>query len=179
MEGGHHQGAALLKENAVLLGDLQIRLDQLLPGDPPQAHQDLGPQQGELVAQVANAGFLLLRQGVPVLGRPALDDVGDVHVGVPVQVYSSQHLVQQLATPAHKGFPLQVFVFAGAFPHKHHLGLGVPHAKHHVVAGFAQPALPAGKAGFFQFVPMVQHSVLLGVNFFFYCSTAREGCKFP
>ena len=68
VEGGHHQGAALVKKDAVLLGDFQIRLNQLLPGNAAQAHQDFRPQQRELVAQVADAGLLLLGQGGPGCG---------------------------------------------------------------------------------------------------------------
>ena len=162
----------------MLLGDFQIRLNQLLPGDAAQAHQDFRPQQRELVAQVADAGLLLLGQGVPVVGRPALDNVGDVDVGVPVQIHGGQHLVQQLAAPAHKGLPLQILVFPGAFPHEHHLGLGVAHAEHHVVARLAQGALLAGQAGFFQLVPMAYHT-RFSSQLFPYCSTWAASMQIP
>ena len=157
VEGGHHQHAVFLEELPVLLGDLDVGLDQLHGGHPAQAHQNLGPEQGELVAQPADAGLLLLGEGVPVLRGPALDDIGDVDVALPVQVHRRQELIQVLAGPAHKGLSLQVLVLARALSHEHHLGLGVAHPEHHVVAGLAKAAGTAVFAGGLQFVPVLQH----------------------
>ena len=171
MEGGHHQGLALFEKNAMLFGDLQVRLNQLLARDASQTHQDLGPQQGELVAQVADAGILLSGQGVPVLGRAALDNVGDVHVGVPVQVHGGQHFVQQLSAPAHKGFTLQVLVFTGAFSHEHHFGFGISHPEHHMVPRLAQGTFFTGQTGLLQFLPMVDHTAFSLGHVFLHSST--------
>lgn len=66
----------------------------------------------------------------------------------------------------------------GAFPHEHHLGLGVAHAEHHVVARLAQGALLAGQAGFFQLVPMAYHT-RFSSQLFPYCSTWAASMQIP
>ena len=106
VEQGHHVHPGLLKPLAVLLGDLEVGLDEPHGGDAAQTYDDLGPDDGHLVAQVADAGVLLRIQGITVLRRTALDHVGDVHVLFSAQVNDLQHVVQQLATPAHKGLSL-------------------------------------------------------------------------
>ena len=178
MEGGHHQDAALFEKDPVFPGDLDVRLDELHGGDAPQAHQDFRPQQGELVPQPGEAGLLLLGLGVPVLGRAALYHVGDVDVGVPVQVHRGQELVQKLAAPAHEGLPLQVLVLPGALAHEHHLGLPGPGAEHHVVPPLAQAAVLAAEASVFQVVPIFVHRYPSQVVFP-YCSTRKGERQIP
>ena len=84
VKGCHHQGFPLLKEDAVFLGDFDVRLDELHGGNATQAHQDLGPQQGELVAEIADAGLLFLGLGVPVHRGAAFHNIGDIHIRLPV-----------------------------------------------------------------------------------------------
>lgn len=67
MENSGHMDSGLLKPLAVFLGNLEVGLNQAHGGNPPQAHDDLGPDQGHLVAQVADAGLLLQIQRIPVL----------------------------------------------------------------------------------------------------------------
>ena len=126
MEQGHHLDAGLLEPLAVFLGDLEILLDDAHGGDAAQTYDDLGADQGRLIAEIADAGILLRIQGVPVLRRTALDDVGNVDVLMPVQVDELQHVVQQLAPPAHKGLALKVLVLAGALTDEHDLGVPGP-----------------------------------------------------
>ena len=148
MEGAHKGHPALLHKDAVLLGHRKAGPDHPLGRDPPQTDHDLGPQQAELFPQPGHAGFALVGQGVPVVGRPALDDVGNVAVLVPVQVDGEEILVQQLAAAPHKGQALLVLALAGALAHEQHLRVCGALTKDHVLAGLAQGAAGAGKAFF-------------------------------
>jgi hypothetical protein len=67
-----------------------------------------------------------------------------------------QHLVQQFSRPTHKGFPLQIFLLAGAFPDAHDLRRPIAHAEHNVVSGVRQGAPLTSLAALFQPVPL-QH----------------------
>ena len=156
MEQGGHVDPGLLKPLAVLLGDFEVGLDETDGGDAPQADDDFGADQGHLVAQVADAGVLLGVQRVAVVGGTAFDHVGDVHVLVPAQVDELQHLVQQLAAPAHKGEPLQVLVLARPLSDAHDLRVPGTGAEYHMMACLCQSALLTGQALSLQFFP-IQH----------------------
>ena len=93
MVDGGVQHPVLLHPLPMLLGDPVVRLDQAHGGDPAQTHHDFGLDQLHLLPEVADAGVLLRVQRVPVLGRAALDDVGDVEVLLPAQAHQAQHLV--------------------------------------------------------------------------------------
>ncbi len=80
----------------------------------------------ELFPEPGHTGFALGGQRVAVLGRAALDDVGDVAVFASVQIDGKQVFVQQLAAAAHKGQALLVLALAGAFAHEQHLGIWTP-----------------------------------------------------
>ena len=91
------------------------------------------------------------------LRRTALDDVGNVDVLMPVQVDELQHVVQQLAPPAHKGLALKVLVLAGALTDEHDLGVPGAYAEHHIGAFIRQGALLTGEALGLQLVPIQHH----------------------
>lgn len=154
VQDGRHPDAGLLEPLAVFPGNLKIFLDQAHGGHPAQADDDLGSDQGHLAAQIADAGVLLGVQGVPVLGRTALDDVGDVHVGFPVQIDDLQHVVQQLARPAYEGLALEVLVLAGALADEHDLGIPGARSEDHVVPGVRQGALLTAVTGLLQGFPI-------------------------
>ena len=141
----HHQAAILLEELAVLLADLKVRADDLHGADAAQTHDDLGLHQCPLPLEIALAGVLLRVQRVAVLGRAALDDVGDIAVLFAVQVDGEEVFVQQLAAAAHKGQALLILALAGAFAHEQYLGVLGTLTEHHVGAGLAQLAAGAGK----------------------------------
>ena len=153
IEGGHGH-AGLFHPLAVLPGDAIVLPDEAHGGDAAQADDDLGPDEGHLVAEIADAGILLGVQGVTVVGGTALDDVGDVHVFLPVQVDELQHVVQQLARPAHKGLALQVLVLPGALAHEQDLRVPAAHAEHHVMPSIRQGAPLTAHAGLLQGVPV-------------------------
>ena len=163
MVQGHHQRAVPVKELAVLLADLEVRLDQLHGADAAQTHDDLGLHQPHLGPEIAPAGILLRVQGIPVLRRTALDGVGDIDI-LPVQADHGQHVVQQLAAPAHKGLALQILVGAGRLADEQHLGVGVAHAEHHLGTGLPQLARLTFQTGLSQFLPR-GHFTLASIQF--------------
>ena len=148
----HHQRAAAVKELAVLLTDLEVRLYQLHGADAAQTHDDLGLHQPHLRPQIGTAGVFFLAQWVAVLRRTALDGVGDIDI-LPVQADHGQHVVQQLTGPAHKGLALLVLVGARRLANEQHLGVGVAYAEHHLRAGAAQAAGLTLQAILSQFLP--------------------------
>lgn len=81
-----------------------------------------GFMRATLIFQPVDAGVLLLGQRVAVLGRPALDDVGDVDIPFPVEVDGLEHFIEQLAAAADEGLSLEVFVLAGALADEQYLG---------------------------------------------------------
>ena len=124
---------------------------KVLPDHPlgrhtPQADHDLRLEQAELLPQPGHTGLALGGQGVAVLRRAALDDVGDIAVLFAVQVDGKEVFVQQLAAAAHKGQALLILALAGAFAHEQHLGVLGALTEHHVRPRFAQPTAAAGKA---------------------------------
>ena len=68
-----------------------------------------------------------------------------------------QHIVQQLARPAHKGHPLLILVLAGALADEHDLRRFRAVPEHHVGPGIRQGAAPAVGAVLFQRFPAVCH----------------------
>ena len=146
VEGAHEQDTALIYDLSVLPGDGKIWPNHSLGGNASKADYDLGLDQPELLPQPRHAGFALGGQRVAVLGRAALDDVGDIAVLCAVKVDGKQVFVQQLAAAPHKGQTLLVLALAGALAHKQHLGVRHALPEHHVRPGGAQLAPGAGKA---------------------------------
>ena len=118
MERPHEEDAVLLNKGAVLLRHRKVVADHPLGGDAAQADDDFRPQQTELLPQPGHTGLALGGQGVAVLGRAALDDVGDIAVGGTVEVDGEEVFVQQLAAASHKGKALLVLALTGAFAHE-------------------------------------------------------------
>ena len=144
--GGHEEDAVLIVELAVLPDYRKVLPDHPLGRHPPQTDHDLRFEQTELLPQPGHTGFALGGQGVAVLRRAALDDVGDIAVLFAVQVDGEEVFVQQLAAAAHKRQALLILALAGAFAHEQHLGVLGTLTEHHVRPRFAQPTAAAGKA---------------------------------
>ena len=79
---------------------------------------------------------------VPVAGRPALDDVGDVDVFAR-EAHGFDDLREQLPGAANKRLALLVFVGARAFPDEHQARGGVADAEHDVGSPRVQLAATA------------------------------------
>ena len=97
MVGGAHPHIALSHPCAMLAGDAELGIDDLLGGDSAKADDDFRPDQSNLVAQIPHTGLLLNLQRIPVPGRAAFDDVGDIAVGCSV-VDILYHHKQQLSS---------------------------------------------------------------------------------
>ena len=61
MKGCHHDHAVFLKEDAVLLSDFDIWLDDFCGGDSAKAYDNFRTNQSRLVPQPVDTGLLLLR----------------------------------------------------------------------------------------------------------------------
>ena len=154
MERPHEEDAVLLNKGAVLLRHRKVGADHPLGGDAAQADDDFRPQQTELLPQPGHTGLALGGQGVAVLGRAALDDVGDIAVGGTVEVDGEEVFVQQLAAASHEGKALLVLALAGAFAHEEHLCALHALPEHHVVPGGVQRTALTGKTVVFQCFPI-------------------------
>ena len=160
VERPHEEDAVLLNKGAVFLRHRKVGADHPLGGDAAQADDDFRPQQTELLPQPGHTSLALGGQGVAVLGRAALDDVGDIAVGGTVEVDGEEVFVQQLAAASHEGQALLVLALAGAFAHEEHLGILRALPEHHVVPGGVQRTALTGKTVGFQCFPIHKLGIL-------------------
>ena len=75
------------------------------------------------------AGLDFVRLGIPVLGRAALDDVGDVDV-LALERDGFDDLRQELPRAADERKALLIFVASRSFADEHQVGFGVADAEH-------------------------------------------------
>ena len=113
--------------------------DEVLGGEAAEGDDQLGADAGDLLAEVGLAGGDLVGLRVAVLGRAALDDVGDEDLGAG-QPDAVEEVVEQFAGLSDEGAALLVFVEAGAFADEHQLGVGVAVAGNGAVASLAEAA---------------------------------------
>ena len=138
----HHQvhpGDLQLLGLAVDGGHAELGVGEQLGGKTPQGADDLGSDDGDLLHQMRAAGLDLVGQRVAVVGRAALDHVGDVDVG-PGEADLAQKLGEQLAGRPHERLALFVLVKARPFAYEQQVGVGITHPEHHLGAAAAQPA---------------------------------------
>ena len=114
---------------AVHLGDACGVARQELGGEVAERADDLGPDDLDLPEQVRAAGLDLLRLRVAVVGRAALEDVGDVDL-LARHADGREQLLEQLAGLAYERPALLVLVVAGRLSHEHQVGAGVSLAEH-------------------------------------------------
>ena len=98
----------------MLTRDLEVRLDDAHGRDASETDNNLGPQQRDLTAKIADAGVLLHAERVAVFRRAALDDVGDIHI-VALEADDLEHVIEQMTGPADEWHALRILVRAGAF----------------------------------------------------------------
>ena len=114
------------------LGDPEVGGQQQLGGEVPQGDHHPGVDELELGLEIGPAGGDLVGLGVAVVGRAALDHVGDVDPAA-VDADLLQHQpVEELARPAHERLPLQVLVTTGSLADEHQVGGRVADAEHHL-----------------------------------------------
>src|SRR5262249_23058724 len=80
--------------------------------------------------------------GCAILGRTALDHVGNVDVAT-LQAHRRDHVVEKLPGAPHERLALLVLVGAWPFAHEHDLGIDIAHAENDVLATFVQTATSA------------------------------------
>ena len=99
-----------------------------------ESRDERRPDQLDLTEEVRLAGLDLLRLGIAVAGRPALEHVRDVDVG-PGHPDPVQEPLEQLAGLADERYALLVLVEAGRLADEHQLGVGVAGAEDDLCAG--------------------------------------------
>src|SRR5450756_432426 len=90
-------------------------------------------------SMVTRAGGELRRARVAVVGRPALEHVGDEHL-LAREPNGGEQLLQQLAGLAYEGSALLVLVVPRRLAHEHEVAGGVAFSGHGLCAGGVQLA---------------------------------------
>ena len=81
MIGGHQGNGIVVQEPSPQLSDSLTGTQQVLYGNASHRQNHGRFQDGDLGLQIGAAGIAFLRLRIPVFGRAAFDDVGDVAVG--------------------------------------------------------------------------------------------------
>src|SRR5262252_11209632 len=111
MKRGNQLGAAVVVGSAAKSRNRIERPEQRARGKRAEGDDHLWPDDINLLKEkrLARLDFVLL--GIPVLRRPAFDDVRDVHV-IPLEPDRLDDLRQQLAGAADERDALDVFIAA-------------------------------------------------------------------
>src|SRR5438046_2114142 len=134
MEGRHELDAVVVVPAPAELRDRRLRPEQRLDRELAERHDHLGGDQLELTEEEGLAARHLVRLGVAVLRRPALDDVRDVDVVALEPHALGDDLGQELAGAPDEGLALQVLVAARRLAHEHEARARVADAEHEVRA---------------------------------------------
>ena len=130
-----------------------IRIQQELCRYPADGQNDFRLDQGDLPVEVAPAGGRLVGVGVPIVWRPALEDVGN-EGAVSALVYGAQHLIQQLAGPAHKRFATPVFLGARRLANDQPVGIRITDTEDGLGSAFTERTARAAGDGCAQRFPV-------------------------
>ncbi len=104
----------------------------------------LGRKQCDLPFQIRQAVGHFIWLGIPVVGRSALEHIGNEHL-LASETNAAQHRIEQTAGTTHEGFALLVFVGTGCLANHQPLRLSVTYAKHRAVPALVQLALDAAR----------------------------------
>src|SRR5215210_3913095 len=97
----HDQRNAVVRVHlAAKLSQTLLHAEQRFAGGSPHGHDHLGTDELQLAVQIRHAGSDFIRQGLPILRRAALYDIGDVHRS-PRNFNSLENRVQQLSRLSH------------------------------------------------------------------------------
>ncbi len=125
----HHElASAIIVELPPQRGEACICLKQPLGGNPAEADDERRLDEVDLPEELWRTRFHLRRQRVPVVGRPAFQDIADVHFFA-LQPDGRKDFVEQLAGPADKRLSLRVLIGTGRFTDKHHPAVRIANAK--------------------------------------------------
>ena len=106
-----------------------------------------GAMSSDLLGEVRPARVDLVRGRVTVVGRAALDDVGDVALGPGEADLLPHETVEQLARAPDEGLSGQVFLSTRSLPHEEEVGGRIAHAEDDLCAPLGQWAPGAGRRG--------------------------------
>ena len=123
-------------------GDALGGVQQQLGGGTADGEDHPGADGKDLLLEVVAAGAGLLGRGGPVVGRAALDDVGDVH-RVPGQAHRGDLFVEQFAGPPDEGPTGAILVGPRALADDHECGIGVTLAEDGLPPALVQVAAGA------------------------------------
>src|SRR6185312_13124757 len=113
---------------------------QELGGEVPERADDTRPDQLHLGEEMALARGDLVRLGVAVARRTALQHVRDVDVG-PREPDRAEQRLEHLAGLADERCALAVLVVAGGLAHEHQIGVGMARPDHDLRPGAGERAL--------------------------------------
>src|SRR5215469_16243451 len=149
MKGGDEHNVAIEIGAAAEPRDAVLGAEKSLGREVAESEDHRGLDGVELRHEEGIAGADLVRLGIPVPVRVALDHVADVAVALAVESHRGQHLGQELSRPPHEGLALLVLFLARPLADDDHLGLRVARAEHHGLPALAQFAERASLEGLF------------------------------
>ena len=115
----------------------RVGLEQLLGRNTAYGKDQLRPDQRDLPIEVWPACGSLIRRRVPVVRRPAFQDIGNENV-LPGKPQGQQHLVQKLACPPDERLAAAIFLGARRFANDHQFRFAIAHPEDGLRAAFMQ-----------------------------------------
>ena len=137
MERRHHDEVTRLMKTPAQARDAHLGAEHEVRGKVAQTHDHVRPDGANLFAQEWRADGNLLRLGIAIVWRAALDHIADIDV-LASQSRQRQERVEVLAGSAHKWLALQILVAARALAHDHDASIWIAHAKHEVCTRLSQ-----------------------------------------
>src|SRR5439155_17297899 len=141
------QNAPAAERDLLLLAvdacDPELLAREELRREVAERRDELWLDELDLFEEMGLAGLDLIRHGVTVPGRPALDHVGDVDV-LAGHADPAQELVEQLSRLADEREALLVLVEARRLADEHQVGLRVADPEDDLGPAFREPAARAG-----------------------------------
>jgi hypothetical protein len=144
-------------QTAAELADRLLGSEQGLRRHAAERQHDLRLDHGELRGEERRARRQLVRLGIAIGGRAALDGVGDEAVALAVELHGLEHPGEELAGAAHEGLALRVLVGAGALADADEIGARVAGAEDDGLPAVAELAASAALE-----IPLLGGEGLLG-----------------
>jgi len=125
MIGGNHPDSMEVKDPSSKDRDLFRCLKKRLSGESSKGTDDFGLNDLNLLQKERAAGGNLFRFWVPVLRRPAFDDIGDVDLFT-FEANGLEDLRQKLPGLSYEGSTLNIFFISRALANQHQDCLLIP-----------------------------------------------------
>ena len=138
MNGGRHRPVFGWKYLATVLGQAELRSEQILRGGCAQADDDLRMNGRNLHLEpratgryLEGVGLLVQADFAPWFPLEVLDRVRDVNLSA-IDPRRFEALIKQLTGRPDKWFPLLIFAITGLFPYQENGGMGCAFAKNYL-----------------------------------------------